>query len=89
MVDIQSIEKRISDSIAPKLERFAEILETYPDAIPVSVAAEFMGISEQALRNQLHASYNTPGTRWKVGGKSGFNIPTAKFYYWITCRKVQ
>lgn len=88
MTDIQTIQSRIEVAIAPKLNQFANILEQYPDAIPIVVVADFFGTSPEGLRTSLREERCPVGYGWKAGGKSGFCIPTIRFYFWVTAKGI-
>lgn len=86
MTDIQILQFRIEKAITPKLGQFANILEQYPDAIPITVVADFFGTSPEGLRTSLREERCPVGYGWKAGAKYGFCIPTIKFYFWVTAR---
>lgn len=71
-------------AIADKLHRLTEICEQYPNAIPVEVAAEFNGTHPESLRESLKEGTCPFGYAWNRGSRSGFCIPTIRFYLWIT-----
>ena len=71
-------------AIADKLHRLTEICEQYPDAVPVDVVAKFNGTHPESLRNSLKEGTCPFGYAWNRGSRSGFSIPTIRFYLWIT-----
>lgn len=74
----------IPKNIAQKLRELGEICEKYPNAIPVDVVAEFNGTHPESLRNSLKEGSCPFGYAWNRGSRSGFCIPTLRFYLWVT-----
>lgn len=78
-----------SDSTLPsairhKIDRLNQIADDNPDSIPLKVAAEFMGMSDDGLRCALDQSKCAFGFSWQQKGAAnrGFKIPTVPFYMW-------
>ena len=67
-----------------KLQRLDEICTQYQNAIPVAVAAEFVGTTAAALRSALRCKTCPFGYAWQSGERSGYCIPTLAFYVWVT-----
>ncbi len=70
--------------ILDKLEQLNEIVSKYPDAIPLSVAAGFLGMDGRSLRSYLQSNPFAFGMSWLKSGAENraFKIPSVKFYLW-------
>ena len=62
----------------------ATICRQYPVAIPVSVAAKFLGMSKECLRAAIDQNRCPFGLSWKQGTRAGYKIPTIAFHSWLT-----
>ena len=74
------------DSIKEMLMRLSEIVKEHPVKIPLRVAAEFLGMNEEALKSALMRG-NAPfgfAYQLKDGGYRVPIIPTTLFYLWFT-----
>ena len=69
-----------------KMTKLDEIVQQYPDAIPVKVAAEFLGITPVSVQASLCSGKCPFGFYWQRGSRKGFCIPTIRFYLWVTGR---
>ena len=69
--------------VSEKVLKLNELAEKYPDCIPVSAAAKFLGMDGRSLKSYLMQPYSF-GMGWRRDGAQnrGFKIPTAKFYLW-------
>ena len=61
----------------------AAICRQYPVAIPVAVAAKFLGISKDCLRAAIDQNRCPFGFSWRQGDRAGYKIPTMAFYSWL------
>jgi hypothetical protein len=66
-------------------EKLAEIIQKYPQQIPVPVAAEFMGCSQDTLRSALETGFLGISERKPGKLNRGFVIPTGHFVRWYMC----
>lgn len=74
----------IPQCITDRLLRLNQLAEQYPDNIPVSAAAEFLGMDGRSLKSFLMQPGNPAGMGWKKdrAENRAFHISTAKFYLW-------
>ena len=70
--------------ILDKLSELERIIEENPHYIPIPVAAKFLAVNAEGLRNSIETGRCTFGFGWqKYGrGNKAFKIPTATFYFW-------
>lgn len=69
-----------------KISHLQRLVATYPDNLPIKVAADFLNMNEEGLKAAL-MSGNAPfgfGYQKHEGGNRVFVIPAAKFYIWYT-----
>ncbi len=74
------------DPIKEQLVKLQEIVQEHPIKIPLRVAAEFLGMNEEALKAALMRG-NAPfgfAYQLKDGGYRVPIIPTTLFYLWFT-----
>mgnify|MGYP000260086200 CR=1 FL=1 len=60
------------------------LCEAHPIYIPVSVAAEFLHVTPAGLRASIDQGRCPFGFSWSLGERSGYKIPTAAFFSWMT-----
>jgi hypothetical protein len=74
----------VPQCITNKLIELNQLVEKYPKDIPVSAAADFLGMDGRSLKSYLMNPLNALGLDWKreKAANRGFHIPTAKFYLW-------
>ena len=79
------------DMVIPKpilqsFEKLSNLIDKYPIDIPITVAADFLGMDAECLRCSIEQGRATFGVSWKreIRGKRGFKIPTIAFFNWIT-----
>lgn len=74
--------------ITDNLLELNQLAEKYPKDIPVSDAANFLGMDSRSLKSYLMQPYNLLGMGWRKdrAANRGFHIPTVKFYLW--CRNI-
>lgn len=70
--------------ITDKLTQLNQLVEQYPENIPVSAAADFLGMDGRSLKSFLMQPGNSAGMGWRRdrAENRAFHIPTAKFYSW-------
>lgn len=70
----------MNEIIKSKLEQLEQLVERYPDAIPVPEAAKYCGIDPQTLRDAIDAGTCPFG--WAKTGRhrKGYVILTVQFY---------
>ena len=74
------------ESVREMLARLSEIVKEHPVKIPLRVAADFLGMNEEALKSALMRG-NAPfgfAYQLKDGGYRVPIIPTTLFYLWYT-----
>ena len=74
------------EAIKERLARLSEIVREHPVKLPLRVAAEFLGMNEEALKSALMRG-NAPfgfAYQLKDGGYRVPIIPTTLFYLWFT-----
>ena len=73
----------VPKEITDKILALNNLVRQYPNSIPVSVAAGFIGMDERSLKAYLMQPYSF-GMGWRRDGvqNRGFKIPTVKFYLW-------
>lgn len=76
----------VPQSIIDKLCELNQLVEEYPDLIPLPVTARFMRVSDEGLRAYLDNDHAPFGMTWKQMGavNKAYKIPTVKFYLWYT-----
>ena len=74
----------ISEPPSAQNTELAAICRQYPVAIPVSVAAKFLGISKDCLRAAIDQNRCPFGFSWRQGDRAGYKIPTMAFHSWLT-----
>lgn len=74
----------IPQCITEKILELNQIVEKYPNNIPIPVIADFFGCDFRSVRAYLECAQYSFGMAWQKAGKAnrGFLIPTAKFYMW-------
>ena len=74
----------IPNCITDKLRQLNQLAERYPENIPVSAAADFLGMDGRSLKSYLMQLGNPVGMGWRRdrAENRAFHIPTAKFYTW-------
>lgn len=70
--------------VTEKLRELNQLVERYPENLPVSAIADFLGCDGESVRSYLMVPGNAFGMGWLKQRKSsrGFFVPTAKFYLW-------
>ena len=70
------------DSIKAKMTALDNLVEQYPDTIPIEEAARFLGITPRCLRAALVNGTAPFGLAWQSDGAAnrGYAILTHKFY---------
>ena len=73
----------IPECVTDKLLQLNQLAERYPEDIPVSAAADFLGMDGRSLKSYLMQPCSF-GMGWRKDGAQnrGFKIPTAKIYLW-------
>lgn len=74
------------EAIKERLGLLSQIVKEHPVKIPLRVAAEFLGMNEEALKSALMRG-NAPfgfAYQLKDGGYRVPIIPTTLFYLWFT-----
>ena len=73
----------IPKCVTDTLLRLNELTEKYPNDIPVSAAASFLGMDARSLKSYLMEPWSC-GMGWRRDGAANraFLIPTTKFYLW-------
>ena len=74
----------VRDKAPAQYTELAAICRKYPVAVPVPVAAKFLGISKDCLRTAIDQNRCPFGFSWKAGERSGYKIPTMAFHSWLT-----
>ncbi|WP_101698661.1 hypothetical protein [Clostridium minihomine] len=76
----------VPQPIIDKLCELNQLVEEYPDLIPLPVAARFMKVSPEGLRAYLDNHIAPFGLMWHQMGavNKAYKIPTVKFYLWYT-----
>lgn len=71
--------------VMDKLVELNQLVEKYPEDIPVAAAADFLGMDSRSLKSYLMQFGNSVGLGWRKdrAANRGFHIPTAKFYFWF------
>lgn len=73
--------------IINKIDELNQIVEQYPEKIPVEKAAKFLGIDKDVLRRILSSGKCPFGFGIEAPGayrRGASCIPTMAFYLWIT-----
>lgn len=76
----------IQEFLNSDTEKLAELVEKYPEQIPVPVLAQWWGCNADTLREAL-LGQGLLGIAERKAGKlnRGFVIPTGHFVRWYTC----
>ena len=67
-----------------RIKELIALCEEHPIYIPVRVAAKYLGISEESLRNCIEMGRCPFGISWRSNDRSGYKIPTLAFFSWLT-----
>lgn len=72
--------------VVQKLEELDALVTAHPQAIPLEVAAEFIGIKSESLKAAIEQGKCSFAFSWQksVSGYRSFKIPTTTFYLWFT-----
>lgn len=70
--------------VQDKIGQLNDLVNKYPDAIPLQEVANFLGLDGRSLRSYLQSNPFAFGMSWiKPGAENrAFRIPTTKFYLW-------
>ncbi|MBQ7755705.1 MAG: hypothetical protein IJ031_00605 [Oscillospiraceae bacterium] len=73
----------INEFLKTDQDKLETLVANYPQNIPVPVAADFLGCTQESLRQTLCDGKDI-GMAWRQTGKCNraFFIPTAKFVRW-------
>lgn len=74
----------IPSCVTDKLRKLNQLVEQYPDSIPVKAIANFLNCDGESVRAYLMTPQNAFGMGWIKDRKAnrGFFVPTVKFYFW-------
>lgn len=76
----------VQEFLAKDTEKLAEIIQKYPQQIPVPVIAEWWGCGEDTVRTALHEQGLLGIAERKPGRLNrGFVVPTGHFVRWYMC----
>lgn len=77
---------QIPEAIVEKLKELDELVEKYPQYIPINECADFLGAKKDGLRAAIENGKCPFGISWQCMGSvnRGFKIPTVTFYMWYT-----
>lgn len=72
--------------IRDKLEELSQIVDQYPENVPVAVVAKYFGIKPDSLRAMIQSRRCPFGLGWLKpnAANQAFCIPTITFYLWVT-----
>lgn len=78
--------KQIPKPILNKMEALNQLIEAYPDYIPLPKCASFLGVDDDGLRRAIETNQCPFGLAWKRPGAANraFKIPTVTFVAWYT-----
>ena len=65
-------------------KQLAELVQLYPQYIPVPEAAAYLHMGPEVLRASIDQSRCPFGFSWRLGERSGYKIPTITFVSWLT-----
>ena len=76
----------LPEIIKSKLTELDSLIDKYPNSIPVSAVAKFMGMDDDVLRTTIIRGTCPFGVGGKQLGASrmGCKIPTVTFFLWYT-----
>ena len=79
-------EEIVKSFLDKDMEKCADLTHEYPENIPVKVAAELVGCSQETLRTAID-QFQLVGLSERKAGKQNraFVIPTAHFLRWYLC----
>jgi hypothetical protein len=77
---------RIPDAVADSIKKLQELVQKYPQFIPLPECATFLGMDRDGLRRAIETNTCPFGIAWQRPGAANraFKIPTATFYFWYT-----
>lgn len=72
--------------ILNKRDALNQLVQKYPDYLPLPVCASFLGMDDDGLRRAIECGQCTFGLAWKRPGAANraFKIPTFTFVAWYT-----
>ncbi len=73
----------VEEFLSNDRQRVQELIEKYPQNIPLKVCAEFLGMHSDSLRQVIEDNQKI-GLSWRKSGSlnRAFHIPTAVFVRW-------
>lgn len=73
----------IEEFLSNDRQRVQELIEKYPQNIPLKVCADFLGMDSNSLRQAIEDNQKI-GLSWRKQGSlnRAFHIPTAVFVRW-------
>ena len=76
----------IPSVVQESIGKLDQLVEKYPQFIPVPECASFLGMDRDGLRRAIETNSIPFGIAWKKSNASNrsFKIPTAQFYLWYT-----
>lgn len=72
--------------IANKQQELEQLIEQYPEYIPVPALAKFLNANVDGLRKAIEQRRCPFGIMWQkdLRGNKSFKVPTFTFYMWYT-----
>jgi len=72
--------------IKDRIAELNELVNKYPQYIPLPEVAKFIGANKEGLRETIYKGQCPFGIAWQkdIRGNRVFKIPTLKFYLWMT-----
>lgn len=76
----------VPNAVKENIRELNELVQKYPQFIPVPECASFLGMDRDGLRRAIETQSISFGIAWKKSSASNrsFKIPTAQFYLWYT-----
>lgn len=77
---------KIPQPILDKMEELNQLIELYPNYIPLPQCASFLGMDADGLRRAIELNQCSFGISWQRPGAANraFKIPTLTFTAWYT-----
>ena len=75
----------IQEFMKKDTEKLADLIQKYPEQIPVPVLADFFGCGEDTLRSALENGCLGIAERKPGKLNRGFVVPTGHFVRWYMC----
>ncbi len=81
-----NLSPKVPKPILAKMEQLNQLIEAYPNYLPLPKCASFLGVDDNGLRRAIETNQCPFGLAWKRpdAANRAFKIPTLTFVAWYT-----